>query len=579
MTKCSRLQRRARDKLERAFQASASGASIREAAKIANLPRSSYHRRMQKTDSENLGFTECRGRRPFLTTEEENNIVTAVERFADEGHCVRKCDVADAVELMVSTFPEYRRKKIPFVDNRPGRKFLTLFLKRHANRIRLGKASKEEEIRWRSGNAEVFTNHFATLEKLVADYDIDASRIANLDETGVSANRDACGRIRAKHLIRTRQSQTTQQRVATFKNVDRITLMPTIFANGDTAPPLIIIQGESIPYRVIEKENRYVVESVFDCLPRRSLLCTRKTIAGVDSTNFASWAAQFVNEIKDKTNNNRKVLLTYDGYRSHLGMKALNILQKGNVIAYCLPSHTSGKTQPLDVGVFGPFKSNISAEVLRATRTFADPTFDQFDLLHMIRQAFEKTFTTSVISSAFRKSGMWPVDSTHLLSVPRPAAYNEPNTVLSTDDLKRMMEEKRSAVRNGDCLQPVVSKRGSIDTANGLVVTSEGALRLIEAQQSAICARKKRKDLQDSRLLVRQEEERAARQASRVEFEKQALAFRVREYGDPGVLPRSLKLRRSIARERAVSKRANRHANAFLGSAFMETGRDLEQNA
>lgn len=67
---------------------------------------------MQKNESENLYLAEYPGHRPFLTTKEENNIVTYVEMFADQGYFVRKCDVENAVGLMVSTFPEGRENSV-----------------------------------------------------------------------------------------------------------------------------------------------------------------------------------------------------------------------------------------------------------------------------------------------------------------------------------------------------------------------------------------------------------------------------------------------------------------------------------
>ena len=85
-------------------------------------------------------------------------------------------------------------------------------------------------------------------------------------------------------------------------------------------------------------------------------------MATVDRHNFAEWATSFVKHVKKKTEGGRKVVLTYDGRRSHLSARALEILKEGNVIAYCLPSHSSGKTQPLDVGL-----SSRSRVLSRAT--------------------------------------------------------------------------------------------------------------------------------------------------------------------------------------------------------------------
>ena len=43
-------------------------------------------------------------------------------------------------------------------------------------------------------------------------------------------------------------------------------------------------------------------------------------------------------------------------------------LFKKNIDVFVLPSHTSGVTQPLDVSVFGPMKSNMSIRCERISR-------------------------------------------------------------------------------------------------------------------------------------------------------------------------------------------------------------------
>lgn len=41
-----------------------------------------------------------------------------------------------------------------------------------------------------------------------------------------------------------------------------------------------------------------------------------------------------------------------------MSIEALEVLNDAGFIAYALPAHTSGTTQPLDVAVFGSWKSH-----------------------------------------------------------------------------------------------------------------------------------------------------------------------------------------------------------------------------
>ena len=48
-------------------------------------------------------------------------------------------------------------------------------------------------------------------------------------------------------------------------------------------------------------------------------------------------------------------LILYDGHSSHISSKFIRYAVKKEIILLCLPSHTTHKLQPLDVGLFGPF--------------------------------------------------------------------------------------------------------------------------------------------------------------------------------------------------------------------------------
>ena len=198
-------------------------------------------------------------------------------------------------------------------------------------------------MRWRACNADTLTTHLASFESVLVENGITASQLYNVDETGVTPNLDKSKRTCQKMLLRTSMSKTTQVRTTHFKNVDRITMMATVCADGSSFPPFFVLKGMRIPYREIVVDNRYEMESVFDCLPDGSLLTVRNETASVDQWNFADWARHFVAAIRPKTMNGRKVLGTYDGYRCHITLRALDILSKGGIIAYCLPAHTSRK--------------------------------------------------------------------------------------------------------------------------------------------------------------------------------------------------------------------------------------------
>jgi len=133
--------------------------------------------------------------------------------------------------------------------------------------------------------------------------------MANLDECDISAGREATGTAKKVHMT---CGAVAHQRTVEFKNIQRITVVPVIFASGHVGNPLFIIHGTRVQYRVVSRGGKDSIESIADCLPRGSLATAREDLAGVDEHNFLRRAQAFVEELKDLTAGGCKVLRIYD---------------------------------------------------------------------------------------------------------------------------------------------------------------------------------------------------------------------------------------------------------------------------
>lgn len=89
-----------------------------------------------------------------LPEEEDQCLVVVMLRRADRRHPHFKTDVEGMVEMLVDAMPEWRHEACLFTKNRPGRAWMKKFFGRHLE-IRLGRAEKNEEIRFRHCNAKV----------------------------------------------------------------------------------------------------------------------------------------------------------------------------------------------------------------------------------------------------------------------------------------------------------------------------------------------------------------------------------------------------------------------------------------
>jgi hypothetical protein len=158
------------------------------------------------------------------------------------------------------------------------------FVKRNATQIRLARASRQEAARFDATSAKSLTIHFASIEKIIKDNDVDADRIFNLDEVGAAPGKDVSGRSREKTF--TSAEGRGVLRAPEFLGVSRVAMVPAVSASGWRAPNMFIFKAKTLPYRVVSRCGQQVRETLADCLPRGSIMVTQEDVAGVFKHNF-----------------------------------------------------------------------------------------------------------------------------------------------------------------------------------------------------------------------------------------------------------------------------------------------------
>lgn len=177
------------------------------------------------------------------------------------------------------------------------------FVERHKDSIAFRRCSKEEKARWRACNAAVLTTHFSSITKLIEDNAIDTTR-----------------------------SSRPQHCTPEFRNLDHVTMMPTIFASGCMAPPLTVVKGKTLKFRVISRSGAEVTPTLADCLRPESIITVREDVAGVDSNIYFEWCKHFVWFCYTRT------LLLHDRYRSNMTLRAVKFcLRTTSLFLLCLP--------------------------------------------------------------------------------------------------------------------------------------------------------------------------------------------------------------------------------------------------
>ena len=148
--------------------------------------------------------------------------------------------------------------------------------------------------------------------------------------------------------------------------------------------------------------------------PRTTTLFVSDT--GHSNTEIAlEWLDHFIREIQAGIPFISPVrLLLLDGHSSHISQEFRKRAEACNIHVWQFPSHLTHAIQPLDVGVFQPYKHWHSRAITNAMYSF-QPSYDLYSFLRDLNSIREARFTHDTITSAWRKSGLWPVNKTKVL--------------------------------------------------------------------------------------------------------------------------------------------------------------------
>jgi len=93
-----------------------------------------------------------------------------------------------------------------------------------------------------------------------------------------------------------------------------------------------------------------------------------------------------------------------------LSLEALMLCKENGVSVLTLPLHSSNKMQPLDVAVFGLFKTYYNAALDSWMMQNPRKTASIYNTASFVNTAHQKSMTPSNIILGFKKSGIHPFD-------------------------------------------------------------------------------------------------------------------------------------------------------------------------
>ena len=183
-------------------------------------------------------------------------------------------------------------------------------------------------------------------------------------------------------------------RYRTAGNKSQITVIGCVSATGHAVPPFVIWDAKSMNK---EWTNGEIAGTTYGLSNK----------GWVDSELFRGW---MVDHFILQAVAGRPLLLMLDGHSSHYQPDLVRFAKEHDIILFCLPPHTTHKSQPLDTAVFGPLKQhwrNACHDFMQAHpgRVITKNAFSA-----LLNKAWMITMTPSNICFRFKKCGIYPYD-------------------------------------------------------------------------------------------------------------------------------------------------------------------------
>lgn len=367
--------------------------SIREACKVFNVKFATLVRQVnafKSSGATSFQYKTSYDTKKVFTEEEELQLVDYIKTVAKMNYGMSKKQIRE----LAFKYAVANQKKIPITWNEPklaGEEWMRLFLKRHSNEGGLSvrkpeKTSLSRATCFNRTNVNKFFDNLEDVHKRFGPFP--PERIWNQDETGVTTVQNP------PKVVASRGAK----QVGVMTSAERgelVTVSTCVSALGNHIPPMMVFP------RVNFKE--YMLKGA-----------PPGTIGGANSSGWSNEEMYFIfmqHFIKHtKPSKDERVLLVIDNHESHLSLRTLDLASNAGVVIVTFPPHTSHKLQPLDLSVYFPFKAFYNQAVQGWLINNPGKRVDIYSVAECVGNAFPRAFTTTNITSGFKKAGIYPLD-------------------------------------------------------------------------------------------------------------------------------------------------------------------------
>jgi DDE superfamily endonuclease len=316
----------------------------------------------------------------------KNKVLTNAQIEALKQWIRRQCDqgLGATKKMIYAAICHLRKPELP-----PSQSWLTKFIKDELQDFHTIKTKPLSQQRVAAQDAETIGEWFRKFQRFYTHEKIEGKNIWNMDETGFRVGIPGGQQVIVPRHITELYTISPENRVS-------ITVIESVCSIGATIAPVLIIPGkmhmESWYNQNLSGKERILLSD-----------------SGYSNDELAMiWLEHFIIETKSNESSEWKIMIL-DSHTSHLTPELRIRAAECNIHLYNLPSHLTHVLQPLDVGVFRPYKHWHQDAVQTAIRNLdLDYTISSF--IRDLPSIRSNTFKVSTVQHAFKNSGIWPID-------------------------------------------------------------------------------------------------------------------------------------------------------------------------
>ncbi|KAF7566808.1 hypothetical protein PtrM4_151280 [Pyrenophora tritici-repentis] len=354
--------------------------SVKRAAAIYNVPRTTVRRRRAGQRSRR----DCEPNSKRLTKLEEEAIVQRVLEESSRGIPPSKAHVQDMADRLL-------RER----GGKPtGKNWVDNFIKRTPE-LQMRWSRPYDRQRAACEDPVIIRPWFSLVQSVKAKYGILDEDTWNFDESGFMM-----GKI-SSQLVVTGSEKPGKQKKLQPGDREWVTLVQGVAATGRVIPPFLIFAG------------KVLISTWYTDLPRNWVIDVSPT-GWINNDLALAWLKHFDAHTKASSAGAYRLLII-DGHDSRCSIEFQDYCKENNIIALCMPPHSSHLLQPLDVVPYSLLKRHYGDGISLLARSRIHH-IDKETFLPAFKAAFEKTFTVENIRAGFRGAGLVPYDPDVVLS-------------------------------------------------------------------------------------------------------------------------------------------------------------------